>query len=172
MDLAEVIEGARILVGGGLREAGIALEVSIPADLPRVEAQRMPLEQAVVNLLANARDALVKLPAGAPRRLRVAARELGGRVVLEVADNGGGIVADVMARIFQPFVTTKVIATQGTAQGTGLGLAQSYGILKSFGGGIVAANADGGAVFTMTLRCWAEEPAPARGQARLTGKGT
>lgn len=118
---------------------GIALQVEIPADLWLVTGDPSQLNQVVLNLCVNARDAM-----GDRGRLVVRARNSGidaqaaakhrgmepGRyVVLEVKDTGCGIPADVMDKIFEPFFTTKE-----TGKGTGLGLSTVLGIVRSHSG--------------------------------------
>jgi two-component system C4-dicarboxylate transport sensor histidine kinase DctB len=97
-----------------------------------------------VNLIVNALDAL--LDASAPH-LEVSVRERTGRVFIAIRDNGPGIAPDLLPRIFEPFVTTKE-----PGAGLGLGLAISAGIIREFGGTLVAANRpQGGAEFTIEL---------------------
>jgi signal transduction histidine kinase len=113
-----------------------------------------------VNLLVNAADALRSLPPGAPRRIRVAAAAEGGptgaMVRLTVADTGGGILAAILPRLFEPFVSTK-----DADQGTGLGLSICHGLVKAMGGGIEARNGPEGAVFTILLPRATETIGPA-----------
>ena len=115
----------------------IALVVEGPASLPPVVADANQLQQVVMNLCVNARDAM---PAGGTLTLRTrlnSGAELGrlgadvhGKyLTLEVADTGSGMSADVKARIFEPFFTTK-----GADKGTGLGLAVVVGIISKHGG--------------------------------------
>jgi C4-dicarboxylate-specific signal transduction histidine kinase len=106
------------------------------------------LEQVLMNLVANARDALSHLPPDTPRSIAIrAGRAPGGQsVLLTVSDNGGGIPPKVMERLFQPFVTTKALE-----RGTGLGLSICQGLIHHMGGSIAAANDEKGAVFTITL---------------------
>ena len=80
-------------------------------------------------------------------RLEIATRIEGLHVVVSVRDNGPGIDRGAMARIFEPFYTTKTIG-----EGTGLGLYVSYGLAEELGGALSAANhPGGGAVFTLRL---------------------
>ena len=77
------------------------------------------------------------------------------------ADNGPGIAPEVVGRIFEPFFTTKEVG-----KGTGLGLSISYGIVKDYGGDIVAdAAPDGGARFTIRLPVWQEPGQSPQGEA-------
>ena len=103
------------------------------------------LQQVLVNLIGNARDAL--MTGTGPRRLDVRTMSSGGEIRIMVSDNGPGIPADVMGRIFEPFFTTKEVG-----KGTGLGLSLCYGIVKEHGGRIQAFNnPDGGATFLVSL---------------------
>ena len=95
-----------MLTAAGLRQEEIVLEPEIAPDLPLVQAQLVPLEQVLVNLLLNARDAIRLLPPGTPRRIRLRAVRAGeAEVAIEVADSGGGLDAAMLPRLFEPFVT-------------------------------------------------------------------
>jgi C4-dicarboxylate-specific signal transduction histidine kinase len=149
--LDSVLEGSMVLVEGVLRDAGIEVIVDLPADLPMFMGNLVLLEQVVMNLLLNARDAMMA-QSGRPRAVRLSARATAGGVELRVADSGTGIPASVLPRIFEPFFTTKP-----AGEGTGLGLPICYGIIRSLGGTIVAGNNDDGAVFTITLPALPQE---------------
>ncbi|MBF3229955.1 transketolase [Pseudomonas aeruginosa] len=148
---------------GGLRERielGHVVEQAQQLLLPRIRAERVEIEQALlwpawvmgdairleqvlVNLLRNALDAV----AGQERPwIRLALQRLGGDWVLSVADNGGGIPAEHLGSVFDPFFTTKPVG-----EGLGLGLAVSYGIVHELGGRLQVANAEAGAVFSLIL---------------------
>jgi C4-dicarboxylate-specific signal transduction histidine kinase len=144
--LSAAVEGAMTLVGSTLTEAGIAVEVALDPPLLRVLGHLVPLEQVLLNLLTNARDAIAGLPPGAPRRIRLEAAKRDGRVALTLADTGGGIPAALLDRVFEPFLTTK-----GPDRGTGLGLSICLGLVTAMGGRITAANGTAGAVFTLDL---------------------
>jgi signal transduction histidine kinase len=117
------------------------LRLELPEDVPPVVADRTQLEQVVINLLLNARDAT---PRGGTISLSVARAELdetypdrhgdvafrpGHYVLLAVSDSGSGMSREIMDRAFEPFYTTKPVG-----QGTGLGLSTVYGIVKQAGG--------------------------------------
>src|ERR1044071_8326686 len=89
------------------------------ADVPRVHGNSGKLQQVFTNLLLNARDAI---PDGGRITLRALASEDRDALSVEVEDNGIGIAPENVARIYDPFFTTK-----GVGRGTGLGLAVSYG---------------------------------------------
>jgi signal transduction histidine kinase len=145
--LAAAINGTMAIVRGALEQERITTEVSLDGAPEFILCDPTPLEQVLVNLLLNARDALADLPSGPPRRIRVAAcagEEDEVRII--VADNGGGIPDHIMSRIFEPFFTTK-----GPDRGTGLGLSVSHGLMTGMGGRIEAANDGPGAVLTLVL---------------------
>jgi signal transduction histidine kinase len=127
-----------------MKAAGIEIVRKLDERLPRVRGDSLLLQQALLNVVTNAEQAL----AGAPtRRIEVATSAKAGAVTLTVRDTGAGIAPDVLPRIFEPFFTTKDVG-----QGTGLGLAIAYGAVQEHGGTIAAANhPDGGVVITLTL---------------------
>ena len=112
------------------------------AEFPRVLADRGQIEQVIINLVVNARDAM---PLGG--RIVICVGRSGTAVTLVVRDTGSGISDDVRERIFEPFFTTKE-----PGKGTGLGLATVYGIVQQSGGTIDLTTAVGdGTAFTVTL---------------------
>ena len=145
--LARVVEGTLLLTGSALSNAGVTVEVALGEPAPVIRGEAVALEQVLTNLLLNAADALMARPPGAPRRIRIAAdRGNDGMVRVTVADTGGGIPAEILPRIFEPFVTTK-----GPDRGTGLGLSICHGLITAMGGSIEAHNDAAGAVFVLTL---------------------
>ena len=156
VDLAHVVAQTLALADGALREASVRVEVDLGQPAPVVMGHAVGIEQTLLNLLINARDAMRALPEGAARRIRIRAERVeGGQVALTVADTGGGIPPGVLARIFEPFVTTK-----GPENGTGLGLSISHGLIHAMGGTIEARNDDEGAVFTLCLPAAAQAQRP------------
>jgi CheY-like chemotaxis protein len=119
--------------------------VQLAPDLARVRADRSQVEQVIVNLVVNARDAM---PRGG--RLTISTSNApppGGYTALCVDDTGEGIAPAILERIFEPFFTTKPLG-----RGTGLGLATVYGIVKQSGGDIQVQSAPArGARFTVLL---------------------
>ena len=160
-DPLEAVAGAVGLVGEQFRAVGVGLEQDLPATCRNVSGHAMQLQQVVLNLLTNARDAVLGKSADSgagayvPKvRVSVVGDKRRKTVLITVADNGGGIPEEALKRVFDPFFTTK---TDG--QGTGLGLSISYSIIDAMGGRLEAKNTDGGAVFRITLPVSVDEPA-------------
>ncbi|HTK35694.1 MAG TPA: ATP-binding protein [Caulobacteraceae bacterium] len=163
LELGELISEFEVLLRRLLRE-DVKLVTDYGRDLPQVRADKSQLETAVMNLAVNARDALRSHGSGdggppvvrirTARLTQMEARQLGypdpapiGCALIEVADNGPGIPPEVMAKIFEPFFTTKPIG-----EGTGLGLATVYGIVKQADGWIHVDSEPGkGAAFRIFL---------------------
>jgi two-component system NtrC family sensor kinase len=120
----ELLEGLAELVRPSLVGRGIDLDLQVAAGLPPVYADRAQLEQALLNLVSNAVDAM---PEGG--RLSLAARADDGQVALVVTDTGAGIPAGDLARVFEPLYTTKPLG-----KGTGLGLPILREIVEAHGG--------------------------------------
>ena len=136
---------ARLLERTLPRDIGLRVDLDDP--LPHIHAAPGQLEQVVLNLVTNARDAM---PAGGTVTLRGrSAGEPGAAARLEVvvSDDGPGMPEQVRARLFQPFFTTKP-----PGKGTGLGLATCQGIVRQLGGSIAVDSAPGrGSTFTVSL---------------------
>ncbi|MBK1665231.1 two-component sensor histidine kinase [Rhodospirillum rubrum] len=142
VSLRSAIDGALLLVGHRLRQQAVALDVDIAEGDLTVAAERVRLEQVLVNLLQNAVEALAEQRDGAIRIAAIADR---ARVTVTVCDNGPGLSAEVVGSLFMPFTTTK-------PTGLGLGLVIAKDILAEFGGSFTGENAaSGGARFTITL---------------------
>jgi PAS domain S-box-containing protein len=143
VDLNTVVEESLVLVGKQLSKDRVQIVTALDPDLPRIRGEPHTLQQVLMNLLVNARDAM---PDGGTVRIETS-RVTGpdGGVRLVVADNGPGIPADILPRITEPFYTTK-------SAGTGLGLPLSYNIVREHGGRVdVESVAGRGTTFTITL---------------------
>jgi len=114
----------------------IEIVTELHAATGEVDGDFSQLEQVLMNLVVNARDAMQEHGNG---RIVIATRDEGDRVVLEVTDSGAGIDPSVRARMFEPYVTTK---KAGEGGGTGLGLATVWGIVENHGGRIEALDAE------------------------------
>ncbi len=159
LDLGETISDFEVLLRRLLRE-NVKLDTDYGRNLPLVKVDKGQLEIAVMNLTLNAQDALISAKGGGRIRLRtarVASHEaatlgyagvpMGDMAMIEVRDDGPGIPADVLGKIFDPFFTTKAVG-----EGTGLGLAQVYGIVKQSDGWIHVESPPGeGATFRIFL---------------------
>lgn len=139
-----VLEQALEIVASKLR--GCEVLTDLPEHLPRVMGTPIAMEQILINLISNALDAYAAGAMPGPCRVMVTGFTAGEQVVMRVSDRAGGIPPEHLPRIFEPFFTTKA-----SAQGTGLGLALVFASVTAMGGTITAANADGGAVFEVSL---------------------
>ncbi len=153
LDTARVVDDCLVLVGHLLASTQITVKRELQATRT-VAINRQELQQVLVNLLVNAIHAME-----GGGTLRLGTRDAGAdSVEILVADSGPGLAPELLAQLFQPFVTRK-------KEGTGLGLWISRGIVERYGGDITAANAlpgdqSGGAVFTVRLKVEVESPAP------------
>jgi C4-dicarboxylate-specific signal transduction histidine kinase len=144
IDPRNVVINALNLMGEQLRLAGIEVVTELPDDCSSILGHTIQMEQVILNLLTNSRDAMDKREGHSKVTLRIF--EDNENVHITSEDTGGGIPTDVLLRIFEPFYTTKDMG-----KGTGLGLSVSYGIVRDMNGSIVAENIEGGARFTVTL---------------------
>ena len=143
--LAEIVEEAIGFAEIEARKAAVAIQVSIPPDLPPVFADRIMIEQVVLNLVKNGIEAMQQTPPEA-RALNLAARLDGeGMVEVTVADRGCGMTDGQVERLYTPFFTTK-------AEGMGMGLNICRSIVEFHDGRLwVQPNPGGGSVFRFTL---------------------
>ena len=151
ISINDVLVNAFDIFSQQLKVRGIGVVRDMSQALPKIQADPGRLEQVIINLLLNARDAIEeKMAAG-----RTGHEELitlrtyteGGRVIAEVCDTGIGMPKHVADKIFEPFFTTKDVG-----KGTGLGLSISYGIVKDCGGMIeVLPNKDQGTCFIVSF---------------------
>jgi two-component system cell cycle sensor histidine kinase/response regulator CckA len=172
LDVGELISNVTVMLRRLLPES-VGMDTDYGRDLPHVRADRQQLENAVMNLVVNARDAVRSRGGGRimVRAARVSESEaaklgyegapMGEMAMIEVADDGPGIPAEVLPKIFDPFFTTKAVG-----EGTGLGLATVYGIVKQSDGWIAVDSKPGeGATFRIFLPVFEPpvlvEPAPA-----------
>lgn len=157
--VAPVIDAAVEMVGRHL--AGIDLLIEVDEGLTALGDAGF-VSQVIENLLVNAAHAFELRPGKA--RIRVAARRLDQTVRITVADNGPGVPEEVRARLFEPFVTTKVIG-----RGSGLGLAVSKGLMRSQHGDLtLVATSEAGTEMAVVLPWTALEP-PALASAEAGG---
>ena len=133
LDLSKVVADVLSLVDHQLDKARVRVVKELATGLPMVVGSENKIQQVLFNLILNARDAM---PSGGWLTLKTSVDA--SCVVVEVSDTGEGIPEADLPRIFDPFFTTKEVG-----QGTGLGLAVSYGIVQEHGGAIRASSAPG-----------------------------
>ncbi len=180
LDLGAVVKDVEGMLRRVIGE-DVSLEVTVTSQIPRVHADRGQIEQVLLNLAVNARDAM---PQGGKLRISISATSIGSPgaegvpaagtyVKLSVADTGSGMTDEVKSHLFEPFYTTKA---QG--QGTGLGLATVHGIVRQSGGGISVRSQPGqGTTFDVYLPVSKEAPRAAerpgsRARKEHRGSGT
>jgi predicted ATPase/signal transduction histidine kinase/tRNA A-37 threonylcarbamoyl transferase component Bud32 len=152
-DVAALIEDTLSLVRTVIRKDQIKLDVVVAEELPTLRCRTQQIQQIIMNLVTNARDALNERWKDFAEQKRIELRadafEREGRswVRISVEDRGGGIPAAIRGRIFEPFFTTK-----GSDQNTGLGLAVSQGIANDHGGELRVESEEGvGSCFHVEL---------------------
>jgi len=142
VDVNAAVESSVLLLGARAKTQGVELVVAVEPGLPALRGSRVQLQQVLVNLGTNALDAMKQ---GGTLTLRALCKS--GDVVLEVADTGTGISAEVRPRIFEPFFTTKA-----AGEGTGLGLSIVYEIVQQHRGHIdVESSPEQGTLMRVTL---------------------
>jgi len=142
--LNDVIEDSHVLVDHQMGISQIRLEKNLADDLPSVNGNANQLIQVMMNIMINAQQAMD----GEPGTITITSSSLNSSVVeVRIADTGPGLPADIREKIFEPFYTTKK-----AGEGTGLGLAVTYGIIKDHSGEIQVESEPGqGATFIITL---------------------
>jgi signal transduction histidine kinase len=139
-DLNEILSGLVEFFTPELKESGVAVALELAPDLPLVRGDEGQLRAAFLNLIRNSREAM---PRGG--RISIRTRRVEEGVEAEVRDTGGGIPAEALPRIFDPFYSTK-------EKGTGLGLAFTQQVVQEHGGQVRCDSAPGcGTVFTVRL---------------------
>ncbi|MGE0765303.1 MAG: ATP-binding protein [Hyphomicrobiaceae bacterium] len=172
LDLGEVLTDLSVLVSRLIGEK-VDLKLVTGRDLWLIKADRTQFGQVIMNLAVNAKDAMPEggrltiktrnITERESLKLRPLSVQPGEYLLIEVEDTGTGMTPEVMAKIFEPFFSTKDIG-----KGTGLGLSTVYGIVKQTGGYIFADSAPGkGTTFRVYLPRHIPEPAAAGEQAEV-----
>jgi two-component system sensor kinase FixL len=144
-NLPKLIEEASALALVGAKEKGVRVTFSLDPDAPLVLADRIQIQQVLLNLVRNAIEAMEDQPR---RELVITTRAMPVErmVAISVADTGGGIAPEIADQLFQPFVTTK-------KNGMGVGLSICRTIVEAHGGKMAVESASGrGTTFVLTLR--------------------
>jgi two-component system sensor kinase FixL len=144
LDVNEVVQAVARLVTSDLLIHQIALTLNLAEHLPVIVGDRIQLQQVVLNLLLNSIDAVSDQPC-ARRQIHISSIRTDQHVELVVADTGKGVPPEILARLFDPFMTTK-------RDGMGLGLAIVRAVVEAHGGRVTAFTpAEGGAAFRVSL---------------------
>ena len=168
VDLNAIARETRTLLEHSLRSGKVEVELHLADPLPHIQGNAGKLQQVIVNLIMNAKDAMQDRGYG---RVTVTTLERHGNVELRVADDGAGMPPEVLRRIFDPFFTTKSAPKEGQRKGTGLGLAVTYGIMQEHSGKIdVQSIVDEGTTFRLRFPA-AEMPADTLASARADAAG-
>ncbi len=156
VDLNQLLRDTQVLLEHQFKTAQIRVENNLHAALPRISGNQGKLQQVVLNLMLNAKDAMHGLPNAT---LRLETDALDGRVLVRIQDTGAGIASDHLHRIYDPFFTTKTKPEPGQHKGTGLGLAVTYGIIQEHSGKIhVESEVGVGTVFVLDFPAAAASP--------------
>jgi len=143
----EILERTVELRSYELQVNNIAILLELDPQLPRTIADKHQLQQVFLNVITNAEQAMLETKGRGKLGIRTRSDTAGGRVVIEIADDGPGIPEQHLTRIFDPFFTTKEVG-----KGTGLGLSLAYGIIKEHAGNIYARSKLGeGSTFVIEL---------------------
>jgi len=138
IDLNQLLRDSCILLDHQFKTAQIRIEQELSPTLPRVKGNQGKLQQVILNLLLNAKDAMQgsALEHKQGTGLKISSVTEGSCAVILIQDAGSGIEREHLHRIFDPFFTTKTNPQAGQHKGTGLGLAVTYGILQEHSGKI------------------------------------
>ena len=146
VDLGEVIQEMVGLLRSEASRHSVSIVTELSEDLPQVVADRVQLQQVLMNLMLNGIEAMQDAKSGGQITIR-SLRVEGGQVLISVSDTGMGLLPEQAEQIFNAFFSTK-------AQGTGMGLSISRSIIESHGGRLWATSNSGrGATFNFTLPC-------------------
>jgi PAS domain S-box-containing protein len=144
VDVSEVIQEMVVLLHGEASRYSVSIQTELSADSPQVLADRVQLQQVLMNLMLNGIEAMHDTKSGGQLTIR-SLRGEGGQLVISVSDTGVGLPPEQAEQIFNSFFSTK-------AQGTGMGLSISRSIIESHGGRLWASsNSERGATFNFTL---------------------
>jgi PAS domain S-box-containing protein len=133
IDLNHLLTDTLTLLEHQFKTAQIRIETNFDAQLAPIHGNQGKLQQVVLNLMLNAKDAMFGTGNAV---LKIATFNGSGRVFVRIQDSGAGIEREHLHRIYDPFFTTKTKPQEGEHKGTGLGLAVSYGIIQEHGGKI------------------------------------
>ncbi|WP_045483884.1 ATP-binding protein [Pseudomonas sp. StFLB209] len=148
-DPYDALEGTLAMLSESMKGKGVHIEAGERGAPVQVRGHADQLEQVLINLMVNARDAMLSRKEQNPDlqpAISLDMQQVDDKVIVTVQDNGGGIDPRLLEKIFEPFFTTKPVGV-----GTGLGLSVSYGIIEQMKGRLSVSNANDGARFKITL---------------------
>lgn len=162
MPLCEPVDKALGLLGVQLSTHGISVIKSKWDSSLSIVGDPLVLQQVMINLLGNAKDALLELPAGRPKKIKLSIFRKEHQALFKIEDSGPGIDSRAGERLFDPFFTTKEVG-----EGTGLGLSISLGIVEKHGGSIEVVNSSlAGAAFEIRFPITQANPQDTKSPAR------
>jgi two-component system, NtrC family, sensor kinase len=133
LNLNDLLSDTVTLLEHQFKTSQIRVEMNLDPHLARVHGNQGKLQQVILNLMLNAKDAMFGMQNAT---LKIATFNGAGRVLVRIQDSGAGIDKEHLHRIYDPFFTTKTKPQEGAHKGTGLGLAVSYGIMQEHAGKI------------------------------------
>lgn len=146
LSINEVIEEVVAIARNDLVGRRVSLRMELSDGLPNVEADRVEIQQVMLNLMMNAVESMRSVEEGGRNLVMRTARDESGSVLVEVKDSGVGVASENLERIFEAFYTTR-------KEGMGMGLSICRTIIEAHGGRLwVESNGDRGATFRFTLR--------------------
>lgn len=169
VDLNAMVRDTILLLEHQMRSSGVSITAELTANLAAVSGNRGKLQQVLVNLVLNAKDAVQDKGSGG---VRIFTAQTSKGVELRVEDDGVGMPPEIVRKIYDPFFTTKSNPKEGERKGTGLGLAVTYGIIQEHAGTIEVSSTVGeGTVFRLELPA-ADTPNPRLPNRALAGQAT
>jgi PAS domain S-box-containing protein len=166
VDMNSIVRDTTMLLEHQMRSAGVEVVSELDDALPAVAGNRGKLQQVLVNLVLNAKDALQEREHGV---VRITTSRTSKGVELRVEDNGAGMSKETLRKIYDPFFTTKSNPKDGHRKGTGLGLAVSYGIVQEHSGTLEVTSEDGvGTIFRLGLPLTEARPSSSSQQPGTT----
>jgi PAS domain S-box-containing protein len=146
VQIGQVLDMSLDMIRGELKRHNITVEVTRPS-APSFRGISTRISQVILNILVNAMQAIAAANRGPAGRIHITTRTVGTELLIEISDNGNGISAEDLPRIFDPFFTRKPVG-----EGTGLGLSISHGIVTGHGGRLEVESQPGvGSVFRIYL---------------------
>ncbi len=144
-DINEAIQELAVFVRGEVLSHRVSIRTELGAGMPKVKADRVQMQQVVLNLIVNGMDAMRNTDVRSRELLIRSGMDGSSQILIQVEDSGEGLPADFETKIFNPFFTTKT-------QGIGMGLSISRSIIESHGGRLLAKpRPGGGAIFQLTI---------------------